>query len=124
MALKQAERAIQLDPHPSNINTLGVAQYRAVQYQKAKVALEKSLALRPESERARAYADLAFLAMTCWQLGQKKESATYLDQLRKIDVWKLDYFQAENFLSFLPEAEELIETDKASAPTPAGLSGR
>jgi Flp pilus assembly protein TadD len=62
-----ASRAVELVPTNAAFrNTLGVAHYRAGEFELAKRALEKSLELQEDDAFV-----LFFLAMTDWQLGNE-----------------------------------------------------
>ncbi len=84
LALRQAEAACRQEPdNGSVVNTLGVAQYRTGQYAAALKTLTQS-----EKRNAARFghslpADLAFLALTQFQLGQKAEAAATLGRLRE-----------------------------------------
>jgi WD40 repeat protein len=110
IAVRQAQRACELMPkRPDYLNTLGVALYRAAQYQKALAVLEKTQALRAEKDRIKATEDLAFLAMTCSRLGDQDRARSYLIQLRKLRSETRGPADQERLNAMLREAEELIE---------------
>src|SRR5262249_37928176 len=70
-AVPLAQRAAQLQEQVGNTwNTLGVAHYRAGNWKAAIEALDKSRAFRQGGDAF----DFLFLAMACWQLGQKDEA--------------------------------------------------
>jgi tetratricopeptide (TPR) repeat protein len=76
-AVKLAEKAVQLAPQDGTVwNTLGVTRYRAADWQAARTALEKSLALRHGGDAM----DWFFLAMAHWQLGHKDEARKWYQQ--------------------------------------------
>jgi hypothetical protein len=108
LALRRAEAAVRLAPRDRDIlNTLCVAQYRAVCYADALATLTKSEKLNAAEEVSHP-ADLAFLAMAQHQLGKKDEAKTTLGRLR--DAMKLPrWFKDAEAVGFLREAEELIE---------------
>jgi WD40 repeat protein len=91
------------------LNTLGIAQYRAGNYSEALTTLQqadkiyRNLNLFQDPHPAA----LAFLAMTCHELGQHKQAQTFLEQLRKImktSAWANNTEAA----AFQREAEELL----------------
>lgn len=75
-AVTLAKRAVLLDPKAGYIwSTLGVAHYRAGEFQTATEDLQKSLELQPDNGEA-----LFFLAITHWQLGHKPEARQAYDK--------------------------------------------
>lgn len=111
-ALKQAEKAVQAAPDNGNfINTLGVAQYRMGQYAEALTTLTKSDKLNA-TKNGSIPADLAFLAMVRFQLGQKEEARAALTQLQAMMRNPRRIRDRESH-AFLQEAEGLIEGDTA-----------
>ena len=78
-ALRYSEEACQLEPKNGNLlTTLGMAYYRAGNYEKALDTLLRSDAIN-KTERWRAhFENLAFLAMTHQQLGHTKEAQAEL----------------------------------------------
>jgi WD40 repeat protein/serine/threonine protein kinase len=97
----------------SQLNTVGVAQYRLGEYQKAVETLERSEKLNAETDlvdHGPCPSDLAFLAMTYHRLGQRERALNYLGRLRermKKPQWATD----EEARSFLREAEELLHPE-------------
>jgi hypothetical protein len=89
------------------LNTLGVAQYRVGRYADALATLTKS-EKRKATKEGTTPDDLAFLAMTRHQLGQKDEAKAALARLREI-MKQPHWAQNAEAVSFLQEAEELIE---------------
>jgi tetratricopeptide (TPR) repeat protein len=84
-ALSLARRAVELAPTRDNLNTLGVAQYRAGQHAEASVTLEKSLAAgKGESDGF----DLFFLAMARYRLGRVAQARADFDRALK---WRRDH---------------------------------
>jgi tetratricopeptide (TPR) repeat protein len=78
-ALRQADTACRLAPHQGKYQTtLGAAQYRAGQYEKALTTLARAEQLNQGSP-----ADLAFLAMAQHRLGQKEQAQATLVRLRE-----------------------------------------
>jgi hypothetical protein len=83
--LRLAERACRLELWFSPnyrvcLNTLGVAQYRAGQYEKARATLTQSNRINGNRNPA----DLAFLAMTQHRLNQVAEARATLKRLREV----------------------------------------
>jgi tetratricopeptide (TPR) repeat protein len=111
-ALRQANAAVEAAPDNGYfINTLGVAQYRMEQYPEAFATLTKSDKLNA-TKNGSIPADLAFLAMVKYKLGQKEEAKEDLERLRKYlrDPRRIRDRESH---AFLVEAEELIETGAA-----------
>jgi tetratricopeptide (TPR) repeat protein len=76
-AVKLAKRAVKLAPKVGGFwNTLGVAHYRAGQWQAARTALKKSMELSKGGDAG----DWFFLAMTTWQLGDKAKARSWYDR--------------------------------------------
>lgn len=74
-AVELARNAVQRMPREASFwDTLGVALYRAGDWEGAVEALEKSEALEPDTHLA--HNDL-FLAMACWRLGREDEARTW-----------------------------------------------
>jgi hypothetical protein len=112
-ALRQAEAVGRLVPNNGvALNTLGVAQYRAQRYADALATLTQSAKLNATKEGSQP-ADLAFLAMTQHQLGQKNEAKAPLDRLREI-MKQPRWAQNTEAVGFLREAEELIMGSSAN----------
>jgi WD40 repeat protein len=82
-ALGWAEAACRLAGSHYYLTTMGVAQYRTGRYQDALTTLTQAEPLNAKQFKGSIPADLAFLAMTHYQLGHKSESATYLRRLRE-----------------------------------------
>jgi tetratricopeptide (TPR) repeat protein len=78
-ALELATRALALAPGQRDFwNTLGLAHYRAGEWQAARAALDKAMAL---SEGGRGNArDWLILAMVCWRQGEQAESRRWCDK--------------------------------------------
>jgi hypothetical protein len=96
------------------LNTVGVAQYRLARYQEAVDTLNRSYKLNSDSDPEFPSSDLAFLAMSHYQLGHNQEAQAALEkfrQLMKKPVWARNKEQQ----GFLREAEALIR-DKLPAP--------
>jgi WD40 repeat protein len=110
LALRRAEAAVRLTPGDgSNLNTLGVAQYRLGDCAKAVETLHRSEKLNAATTgMAPQPEDLAFLAMAHQQLGHKEQAQAMLKQLReqkKQPGWE----KSAEAREFLREAEGLIE---------------
>ena len=76
-AVELAEKAVALEPSNGMIvNTLGVARYRAGQYEQAVADLEKSVALRRGGDGV----DFFFLAMAYWRLGHLDQGRAWYDR--------------------------------------------
>jgi tetratricopeptide (TPR) repeat protein len=102
--LRLAEAACQLEPDNGSIlNTLGVAQYRAGQYEKALATLKRSNRLQGNRQPA----DLAFLAMTQHRLNQAEAARATLQRLRVVMI-EPDIADAFENQDFLHEAETVI----------------
>src|SRR5262249_840809 len=91
-ALKLAEPAVNLEPNNGYyINTLGVAQYRVRDYAEAMKTLVRSDRINSQPRPNRMggeireprsiSADLAFLAMASFRLGEKEKALDYLKEL-------------------------------------------
>src|SRR5262249_15058187 len=118
MAVKLATKAIALDPDSNKIpNTLGVAYYRAGNWQDAVEWLNKSMEVRQGGDSF----DWFFLAMAHWQLGHKDEARKWYD---KAVAWMEEHEpKNEELVRFGAEAEELLGVpppDRAPRETPQG----
>jgi serine/threonine protein kinase len=106
IALRWAERSTEFYPsYGVVVNTLGVAQYRVGQYEKALATLDRSKRLNGDREPA----DLAFLAMTRQRLGQGEVARATLEQLREVMKDPKTAVNAEN-QALLREAESEIRS--------------
>jgi tetratricopeptide (TPR) repeat protein len=129
-ALHLAEAAVALAPGTGYyLNTLGVAQYRLGKYREAmKTLLEsdrinsnpRANRLDLEGQSGSIPADVAFLAMASFRLGEKEKAGTYLKALREAmpfaNLSRVD-LRLENE-AFLREAEQLIEGKVNTKPKP------
>ncbi len=106
-ALEMARGATGAEPdNPNFANTLGVALFRAEQYDEALLVLRRADELNLESRRpGNRVADLAFLAMCHQALHAPDEARLVLAQVRALCVDEED----PEVLGFLEEAVELIE---------------
>jgi tetratricopeptide (TPR) repeat protein len=102
--LRLAETACQLDPDNwFHFNTLGVAQYRAGQYEKALATLKRSNELSGNRQPA----NLAFLAMTQHRLNRGEAARATLQRLRAV-MKDPDIADAGENQDFLHEAEAVL----------------
>ncbi len=102
-AVEMATKAIQLQPMGAQIlNTLGVAHYRAENWQAAIHALLKSEELSPNN---RTGFNAFFLAMAHWHLNQKEEARKWFD--RGV-VWMGNNKHGAELHRFRAEASELM----------------
>jgi WD40 repeat protein/tRNA A-37 threonylcarbamoyl transferase component Bud32 len=103
-ALRQAETAARLAPEQGkHLSTLGIAQYRTAQYQRALATLTKADQINQGIP-----ADLAFLAMTQHRLDQKdkaKASLARLQEAMKQSRWATN----EEARGFVHEVEGLLK---------------
>jgi tetratricopeptide (TPR) repeat protein len=106
-ALPFAEAAVRQQPNNRDyLNTLGAAYYYAGRWGGARTKLLQCLRL----DAPNAY-DLFFLAMTCWQLGEKAEARQWYDQGA---AWIEREHQTDGeIIRFRGEAERLL----GSVPT-------
>jgi tetratricopeptide (TPR) repeat protein len=111
-ALRYSDAGCQLEPENGGLlNTLGVACYRAGNYEKALDVLSRSDRINALRDKGSVPADLAFIAMAHQQLGHAKEAEAELQLWRermKDPRWAQDA-QAPGFLR---EAEELLVRPK------------
>ena len=113
-AIQLAKKAVELAPNASgNWITLGVAQYRAGDWQVAIDTLGKAMELRGGGDSS----DWYFLAMAHWQLGHKDEARKWYD---KAVEW-MDKNQPRNdeLLRFRDEAAELLCISEPAKSTDA-----
>ncbi len=77
-AVELAQEAVKLAPNTADFwNTLGVARYRAGDFEGAIAALQKYRELRTSDAE---YGNPFFLAMAHWQLGHKEEAREWFDK--------------------------------------------
>jgi WD40 repeat protein/tRNA A-37 threonylcarbamoyl transferase component Bud32 len=106
-ALHLAEAACRIDPNNGYyLNTLGVAQYRAGQYQVALTTLTRSNQLNSQAFEGSIPDDLAFLALTHFRLGELDKASSALGLLREA-MKKSDWAQSADGRAFLREAEAI-----------------
>jgi hypothetical protein len=109
-----AEVADRLEPGKGAcLTTLGAAQYRVGQYQAALATLTRADQLNAASGESTP-ADLAFLAMTQYRLGQKVQASALLARLRTIlkNPNVIDWTKDDEAQDFLREAEEVVQAKK------------
>jgi tetratricopeptide (TPR) repeat protein len=106
LALLRAEEACRLAPDNGVcLNTLGLAQYRLGHFKQAVETLSRSKELNFNGSLP---ADLAFLAMAHWRLGEKDKAKDYLNLLRE-SVKKPLWVGHPEAHAFLREAEALLK---------------
>jgi serine/threonine protein kinase/tetratricopeptide (TPR) repeat protein len=114
-AVRLAKKAVELAPKQwatwTDWNTLGVAQYRAGDWNAARTALEKSVQLRGGGDGF----DWFFLAMTRWRLGDKEQARKWFDRAAE---W-MDKHQPNNgeLRRFRTEAAALLGVSEPSIDT-------
>jgi WD40 repeat protein/tRNA A-37 threonylcarbamoyl transferase component Bud32 len=108
-ALLQAQEACRLEPGDGEMrNTLGVAQYRTGQWQAALGTLTESDRLQSAQLGGSHPLDLAFLAMTQQQLGQKEKAQAFLGRLRET-MKQARWNQDAEAQAFFKEAQMLVQ---------------
>jgi serine/threonine protein kinase/Flp pilus assembly protein TadD len=108
LAVELAKKGIGLDPKDVQLpSTLGVAHYRAGNWQDAIEWLEKSMALRTGGDSF----DRFFLAMAHWQLGNKDEARKWY--AKAVEWMDANKPQDQQLLRFRAEAEELMKKETA-----------
>jgi WD40 repeat protein/serine/threonine protein kinase len=108
-ALRMAETAwIQRPENNYFLSLLGVAQYRAGEYEKAVATLE-----RAQQKGRSVPRDVAFLAMAQHELGRSDASRATLALLREL-MRKKRWADDKEYLGFLREAETLIAGEAGS----------
>src|SRR5262249_28507951 len=107
-AVVAAKRAVQLHPGSApELNTLGVAQFRAGDWNAAIYDLEKSM----ERGKGGDSFDWFFLAMTHWQRGEKKQARNWYD--KGVEWMEKKAPQNEELRRFRAEATELLQLGKS-----------
>jgi serine/threonine-protein kinase len=111
-ALKHARRATELEPkHGSLYNTLGAAEFRAGNWEKAVATFRMSM----ERQKGGDAYDWFFLAMAQWHLRKKDEAQSWFE---KAVAWTLANAPGDiQLLDFWAEAAELLG---GKAPGPGG----
>ena len=103
-AVKLAQKAVEMAPKEGNHwNTLGVARYRARDWNAATAALEKSRELLGDTELS---FNAFFLAMAHWQLGGKPEARQWHSQA--VDWMEKNKPDDQELRRFRAEAAELL----------------
>jgi hypothetical protein len=104
-ALRWAGTACRREPDEEGYGTaLGLAQYRVGQYREALATLTRADQLHPDVP-----AHLAFLALTCKQLGEMARGRDYLARLRKCLNDEASWATDNEARRFLSEAEAGME---------------
>jgi tetratricopeptide (TPR) repeat protein len=99
----EVKKAIELAPREGFCwNTLGVAQYRAGDWQAAIAALEKSVELRRGGDSF----DWFYLAMARWQLGDKQDAHKWYEQA--VDWAQKNAIVSEELQRFRAESAALL----------------
>jgi WD40 repeat protein/serine/threonine protein kinase len=103
-AVALAKRAVELGPESGRFrNTLGVACYRAGDWEAAIAALEKSMELLAGGAES---FNTFFLAMAHWQLGEKEEARRWYD--RAVAWMDKNQPQNDELKRFRAEAEAVL----------------
>ena len=111
LALELATQAVGLTPKNADFwKTLGVAQYRAGNWQAAETTLHKSMQLRSGGDSFSGF----FLGMASWQLGHKAEARKWFENA--VDWMDKNKPHDEALKRFRAEAEELLGAADTSAP--------
>jgi tetratricopeptide (TPR) repeat protein len=106
-ALASAKKAVELGPKVGTWwNTLGVAHYRAGNWQEAVEAIQKSMELAKGGDCF----DFFFLAMAYSQMGKKAEARKWYEKALK--GMEKDNSQSEELCRFRTEAAELLQVKK------------
>jgi tetratricopeptide (TPR) repeat protein len=114
-AVELAQQAVELAPNEGFYwNTLGVAHYRAGNYQDSIAALEKSRQLRAGQFAA---LDYLLLAMAHWKLGHKDEAQNWRAQAlewmqKNQEALKNNPVYDDELRRFRAEADELLGAKK------------
>lgn len=103
------EEALRLEPkNGSYINTLGVVQYRLEKYREAQETLLKSLELNRRDNISHP-ADLAFLALAAYKLGDRQTAMDRLKELREaIEKFPAGGQEPGEAQAFLSEVESTV----------------
>jgi tetratricopeptide (TPR) repeat protein len=101
-ALKLAKEVVERAPESGHAwNTLGIAQYRAGNWEAARAALEKALELQHRNSYV-----WFFLAMTHWRLDRKSDARELFDQA--VQWMEKNDPKDKRLLRYRAEAEELL----------------
>jgi tetratricopeptide (TPR) repeat protein/serine/threonine protein kinase len=126
-AIELAEKAVELAPENGRTwNSLGVARYRAAQWQPAIDALKKSIELEGEGDAVHCF----FLAMAQWQLGERDAARKYYDQAvawiekNAVEHPMLVRFRAEadKLLGIVDEKPTTESQPRDDSPAPENLT--
>ncbi len=118
-ALLGAEKAARLAPDDGlTLNTLGVAQYRVGQFDKALRTLTHSEQLNRTGKSGPQPADLAFLGLVHHRLGHQQVAADFYRRLRQVATQPRWVNDAET-KSFLREVETMLKEKSAPPARPA-----
>jgi WD40 repeat protein len=108
LAVQRSEIACRLMPFEGSYHTTrGMAQYRLGKYQEALNTLTHADELNQAAEGGSVPADLAFLAMTSYQMRQRDRAQASLTQLHET-LQKPDWARDEEAQRLLKEAEALL----------------
>jgi hypothetical protein len=111
--VRWAEAARRLQPdNPLFLNTLGLARYRAGDYQEALAVLTHSDKLSAAGGGVSTPANLAFLAMTHSALGHKEQARALLLRLREV-MTRPEWDRNKEAQAFLREAEAALDGNRA-----------
>ena len=114
-AEQQAETVCRLMPFEGSYQTtLGMAQYRLGKYQEALTTLTRADELNQSADGGSVPADLAFLAMTRYQMRERDRAQASLGQLRQT-MQKANWARNAEAQGLLKEAEALL-AGRASQP--------
>jgi tetratricopeptide (TPR) repeat protein len=114
-AVRFSEEACQLEPENGDFqSTLGVAYYRAGNYEKALGVLSRSDKINAVKDKGSRPKDLAFLVMAHQQLGHTKEAQAKLELLRE-RMKDPRFAKDAKDQVFLREAEELFAKPKPAS---------
>jgi hypothetical protein len=109
LAMQRAEIACRLMPFEGSYHTtLGMAQYRLGKYPEALATLTHADKLNQAAQRDPTPADLAFLAMTRYQLCENDQAQASLEHLRETMQKPIGARNKEEAQSLLKEVEALL----------------
>jgi tetratricopeptide (TPR) repeat protein len=114
-AVELAAKAVELTPTNGGYwNTLGIAHYRAGQWQPAIDAMTKSIELQDDNAF-----DAFFLAMAHWQVGQKDEARKWYDKaIEWMDKNDPDNVELQRFRAEAAELLGLTEPQRSTNGSP------
>jgi tetratricopeptide (TPR) repeat protein len=117
-AIELAQEAVKLAPNTADFwNTLGIARYRAGDWEGAVVALKKFRELRTNDQE---WTNPFFLAMAHWQLGKKVEAREWYEQ--GIKWMDRPARKTEFVLRIQNEAAELLGVNEKKESKPSSTS--